>query len=139
MPITPPIDLARTALKDKSLSAGALAFKIVVQCRRTVQLETADLVTSGLVTYTANTDTPGLEGYLWSIWAALSSAATEDPSRYDFFADVLTAIRAKGNEDDNWVIWGRTFNWAKLPLWGPTIAETMHCGAHPSVLAMCSC
>ncbi|EIW60791.1 uncharacterized protein TRAVEDRAFT_19370 [Trametes versicolor FP-101664 SS1] len=128
MPVTPPIELAIAALRDKTLSAKALAFKIVVQCRRAVQLTTADAVTSGRA---EGGDTPGLEGYLWSIWGWLTEVAMRDPSRHDFFAGVLAAVKAKYNQDTDWVIWGQPFDWANLPLWGPTVAETMNCGLIP--------
>ncbi|OJT12223.1 hypothetical protein TRAPUB_11211 [Trametes pubescens] len=129
MPITPPVELAIAALRDKTLSAEALAFKIVVQCRRAVQLATADAATSARA---ERADTPGLEEYLWSIWGWLTEVVSEDLSRHDFFADLLVAVKATYNEDNDWIIWGEPFDWANLPLWGSTVAETMHSGLIPS-------
>lgn len=127
MSTPPPIELATAALQDKTLSAKALASTIIAQCRHTVQLAAASDETSG--GRKEDGDTLGLEGYLWTIWFALADVAMEDPSRHDFFANVLVAIKANENENGEWQIWSESFNWADLPLWGATVAETMHRGA----------
>ncbi|KAI0637409.1 hypothetical protein C8Q77DRAFT_566404 [Trametes polyzona] len=125
MPLIPPSDLAKEALQDRSLSVKALVFKIVVQCRRAVQLATADTET-GERQVDTNGDTPGLEGYLWDVWYALGDVTKKDPSRHEFLADVLSAFKRQGNEDGEWQVWRRPFDWANLPIWGATVAETMH-------------
>ncbi|EIW60787.1 uncharacterized protein TRAVEDRAFT_71075 [Trametes versicolor FP-101664 SS1] len=129
MSTPPPIELATAALQDKTLSAKALASTIVAQCRHTVQLAAASDETSG--GRKEDGDTLGLEGYLWTIWFALADVAMEDPSRHDFFVNVLVAIKANGNENGEWQIWSESFDWADLPLWGATVAETMHRGLTP--------
>ncbi|KAH9857689.1 hypothetical protein C2E23DRAFT_719596 [Lenzites betulinus] len=126
MTLTPPADLAKAALHDKTLSPHTVAFKIVVQARRTVQLAEADVITTGRANIAYSDDTPGLEGYLWSVWFALLDIASEDPSSHQRLAEVIAAVRASGNEDDEWFLWHKPFDWADLPVWGITNAETMH-------------
>lgn len=129
MPVRKPLELAGKALRDKTLSAKTLAFKIVVQCRRAVQFATAEAIISGR---RDGVDTPGLEWYLFFMWWSFLDAAAEDSSRLSFFVDVLVAIRAKYDEDTEWIFRGKPFDWSNLehqgPCWGMAIAEVMHTG-----------
>ncbi|OJT12230.1 hypothetical protein TRAPUB_11218 [Trametes pubescens] len=127
MPVRQSIELVGKALHDKTLSPKTLAFKMVVQCRRAVQLATAEAITSGR---RDGVDTPGLEWYLVYMWLMFLYAAEEDASRLDFFVDVLVAVRSRYNEDTEWIFRGQPFDWSNLddqwPCWGLAIAEVMH-------------
>lgn len=127
MPVRKPVELASQALRDKTLSPKTVAFKIVVQCRRAVQLATAEAITSGR---REGVDTPGLELYVTDIWERFSSVVEKDFSRHDFFVQVLLAVKATHNEDIEWTIRGKPFDWANPgPFWGVTDGEIMECSA----------
>lgn len=127
MPVRKPVELARQALRDKTLSPKTVAFKIVVQCRRAVQLATAEAITSGR---RGGVDTPGLESYLADIWERFNYVVEADFLRHDFFVQVLLAVKATYNEDTEWTIRGKPFDWANLgPPWGMTDAEIMETSA----------
>ncbi|KAI0831764.1 hypothetical protein BC628DRAFT_1311072 [Trametes gibbosa] len=124
---TPPIDLAKAALHDKTLSPHAVAFKIVIQCRRTAQLAECDATISGLASVAYPDDTPGIQEFLESVWVTLLDIASEDPSSHLRLAEIIAEVQASGKEEaDAWFLWHKPFDWADLPMWGLTNAEMMH-------------
>lgn len=106
------------ALQDSTLSPEQIADRIVSLCRTAVR--EAPEPSRG----DDNTDTPGLEMFLWQVWGALITLAEEDSSYHDRLASILSKIKSRGRED--WTLWDTPFDWANLPVFGFCARENMN-------------
>ncbi|EIW60789.1 uncharacterized protein TRAVEDRAFT_165863 [Trametes versicolor FP-101664 SS1] len=106
------------ALQDSTLSPEQIADRIVSLCRRAVR-ESPETPQGD-----DNTDSPGLETFLWQVWGALITLAEEDSSYHDRLASILCEIKSRGRED--WALWDTPFDWANLPVFGFCARENMN-------------
>ncbi|KAI9056909.1 hypothetical protein FKP32DRAFT_1422711 [Trametes sanguinea] len=91
---------ANAAMRDPSLSPDEVANLFLALCRKAVEEASRKDESSS-----RDGDTPGLELFLWDLC-------------------ILKAIMAKGKEGfEGWRIWSEDFDWANLPLFGPTVRE----------------
>lgn len=116
---------AEAAFQDSTLSPEQIADRIVSLCRTAVR-ETPETARGD---GGDDTDTPGLEGFLWHLWGALITLAEEDSSYHDRLASILSEIKSRGQED--WSLWDNPFDWANLPIFGPTVRESMNGASCP--------
>lgn len=106
------------ALQDSTLSPEQTADRIVSLCRTAVR-ESPETSRGD-----DDTDTPGLEMFLWQAWGALITLAEEDSSYHDRLASILFEIKSRGRED--WTLWDTPFDWANLPVFGLCARENMN-------------
>lgn len=117
----PDIIEAEVILQDSTLSPEQVAHQLVSLCRSALRNAPA-------TDRAYDTDTPGLGGFLWGIWGALIALAEEDASRHDRLASILAEMKVQGRED--WIIWGEPFDWAVLPIFGPSVRESFNGTSH---------
>ncbi len=121
------VQAALAAVEDHLLSPEETATTVVAQCNQCIASSTgnADVTQEG--------DTPGLEGFLWSLWSGFLNIAEDDASMHDRLARILTALKTKDSQGcDGWIIWGEGSHWGELCLFGPVSREGMN-----GALALC--
>lgn len=108
---------AEVILQDSTLSPDQVANRIASLCRSVLRDAPAR-------DNAYDTDTPGLEEFLWGLWDAMIALAEEDSSRHDRLSTILAAMKLQGRED--WEIWRQPFDWADLPIFGHSVRESFN-------------
>ena len=130
----PYVDAAIAAVSDTSRSPEEAANAIVEQCTKAVRNSPAKDRTE------ADGDTPGLELFLWTFWAAFFELAKDDGAVHERLLQVLAVLKGKGSEGCGaWVVWGSPVSWEKLPLFGPMSRDEMNGTWYQYLLYECSC
>ncbi|KAI0373292.1 hypothetical protein BV20DRAFT_963135 [Pilatotrama ljubarskyi] len=119
-PIKVYIDAAVAAIHDPSLPPEEVADRILPLCRQALSVAPAR-------DRTDDDDTPGLEGFMWTIWGAVVQHAQEDRSAHDRLCSIVYALKAKGSDAcEGWHLWGSDFSWADLPVFRLSVREFMN-------------
>ncbi|CDO68860.1 hypothetical protein BN946_scf185000.g3 [Trametes cinnabarina] len=120
-PRTHCLEEAVEAMRDRFISPEDVASLVVVLSRNVIAAAPPNQHGS------FQDDTPGLEGFLWSLWYRLIVIADDDPSMHDRLGYILAAIMVKGKDGrEGWRIWGNDFDWANLPIFWPALRECMN-------------